>query len=283
MSHIRKYFQSRFPGGLLIEVDFSQLEVIVLAHLTGDKQLIEDIVNGTDVHAINAEKLFGKGFTPKHRKIAKRLSFQLQYGAGYKSMAKAQGITEVQAKAFISAYYERYPEVKVWQDTMIDMVKKSRVPTGEKSKNGIPIGFGTLRTQTGRVYGFFEEDDPYHPGEVSFKPTNIKNYPVQGMATADIVPLMLGKLFREIRAASGFYKTILMVNTVHDSVVFDVAKGSVRKTLEIITNVLSKTRETVSEHFGFDFTMDLPFGVSVGVDWASMAEIDVDSHHLSVV
>ena len=127
MSEIRKYFDSRFTDGHLMEFDFSQLEVIVLAHLSQDKQLMQDIIDGVDMHTANAAKMLNKSefkVTASERKLAKRFSFQLQYGAGAKSMAKSNGVGIQFAKDFIEAYYGRYPRVKEWQDENIAAVRQ---------------------------------------------------------------------------------------------------------------------------------------------------------------
>ena len=116
VSSVKQYFISRWEDGYLLELDFSQLEVVVLAILSGDKQLQADLRAGKDLHAISAEALFGPGFTSGQRKIAKQLSFQLQYGSGAKNMAVTNNIPLQTAKRFIRNYYTRYTQVKEWQD-----------------------------------------------------------------------------------------------------------------------------------------------------------------------
>ena len=197
MSDILKHYTSRFPDGYLLEVDFSQLEILVLAFLSGDEQLRKDLLSGADLHTISAQKLFGVSKpSDKQRKIAKMLSFQLQYGSGAKNMAQSNGIPEATAKKFIENYYDRYPGVKKYQDDMIKKVEANRTPSSERTKLGRPAGVSEVRSLTGRRYTFKEQDAPeWSARDASFSPTQIKNYPTQGFATGDIVPLALGKLF----------------------------------------------------------------------------------------
>ncbi len=151
MSNIKRAFISRFPQGKILEADFSQLEIIGLAVLTQDRQLIQDIKEGVDLHSGRASELFGIPLdvflelmaiddpaTIKKRKIAKALSFQLQYGAGATSMAESNGVSKSLAEKFIANYYERYPSAKVWQDTNIDLVNRTKEP--DMTGNPLPSG-----------------------------------------------------------------------------------------------------------------------------------------------
>ena len=137
-------------------------------------------------------------------------------------MAEKNDIPEVLAKQFIENYYSRYERVKEWQDEIAQIVKASREPTGEHTPGGYPKGKGTYKSATGRLYTFFEYD-PYAGAwkkDASFSPTEIKNYPVQGFATADIMALYRGKVYRRLLAEH--LHNVLMVNTAHDSVMLDV-------------------------------------------------------------
>ena len=238
MSKIKECFVSRFDGGALIEMDYSQLEVIGLAILSGDAQLKADLKSGIDMHSQNAALLFnnsyanvvnavGLGLTEwvRKRKIAKVFSFQLQYGSGAQNMADSQGVPKKLAEKFIANYYHQYPGVKSWQENNIETVKRFHEPTGKKSVIGYPVNQGYLCSDTGRTYQFTEFDSPEFMKErgihTSFSPTQIKNYPVQGFSTGDVVPLAIGELMRYIYM-NEVEDEILFVNTIHDSVFFDV-------------------------------------------------------------
>ena len=128
MSELRTLFTSRYgEKGVILELDYKQLEIFVLAHLSQDEQLIQDLVSGVDIHNISAQNLFGPHYTSDERRVAKRLSFELTYGAGAKSMADKHNIPLKTARKFIHNFYERYPQVGVWQNTLIDSVNENRV------------------------------------------------------------------------------------------------------------------------------------------------------------
>ena len=289
MSEIRKAFTSRYDDGVILELDFSQLEIYALAYLSGDQVLMDDLTSGKDLHGISAEMLFGKHYTKEQRKIAKQLSFQLQYGAGAKSMAASNGITVELAKKFIENYYNRYKGVKEFHDKLLSEVESLRKNVGDRtSKKGIPAGRAEWVSKTGRIYTFVEQDAPdwmsnpttsYKlPRYATFSPTQIKNYPVQGFATGDVVPLVVGKLFRELKA-SRYRIYVKIIQTVHDSVVFDcVNEEKAKQWAMIAKDIMEDAPRFMAELFPqcVDFAkVPLKVGVEMGKDWYDMHPLDM--------
>lgn len=183
MSDIKSCFISRFPEGLIVEADFSQLEVIGLAALSQDPVLIEDLLAGRDMHRFFAAQLFNKPedqVTKGERTLTKKFTFQLQYGGGASGLAKKNGVDKSVAQRFIDTYYGRYQQVKRWQEDNIDLVEASARPSGRTTPRGQPARRGTLRSPTGRLYVFYENDPPpgFRSTDPSFNPPDIKNYPV---------------------------------------------------------------------------------------------------------
>lgn len=275
MSNIRSFFTSRYPDGYLIELDYSQLEIYVLAFLSGDAQLKKDLLLGVDRHGVSAENLFGAGYTDKQRKIAKGLSFQLQYGAGAKSMAEAHNLTTLQTKAFIKQFYDRYPDVKVYQDRLLEQARLNRdTAAQERTAKGYPAGVFEHVSLTGRRYTHKEEDSPdWMNGDTSFSPTKLKNYQVQGFATGDIVPMMLGVLYREIRN-NGWDDTVKIINTVHDSVLFDCKNlSTARIWAEQAKRIMESAPRRLKTVFDIDFDLPLPVEASIGKNWMEMEDL----------
>ena len=282
MSRIKSCFRSRFPSGVLLEVDFSQLEVVGVALLSNDPVLKDDIRSGRDMHRVRAAQLFGvpeSAVTKDQRQIAKVLSFQLQYGAGAKSMAAKNGIAEELASKFITQYYARYEVLQEWQNANIEAVTASRVATKERTKLGEPRGRGMLSTDTGRMYTFMEEDAPEWmrkrkwgtPVAVSFSPTQIKNYPSQGFATGDVMALFRAMLMEKYRHNPIYFDVAIPVMTIHDSVMFDAksrvwAEGAESLCKELAANLPSKIESL------WGIRCDLPFKVEgkCGETWADM-------------
>lgn len=288
MSEIRKYITSRHSDGVLLEIDYSQLEIFVLAHLSQCSALKSDLLSGVDIHAKSARRLFGFGFTKKQRKIAKQLSFQLQYGAGYKSMALSNAIPEAQAKKFIDNYYSMYPGVAEYHASMKDAVEMNKVPSGQRSKKGYPVAKSLYKSETGRIYTFVESDapewmaNPKFPGatpvHTTFSPTKIKNYQNQGYATGDIVPLVLGNLWRELNLFNSAYNldVVRIVNTVHDSVLFDCYNEKYALMwAKRAKKVMESAPDMLANQLGVDFTMPLYVEAAAGWDWYTMRVLDI--------
>lgn len=277
MSRIKYAFVSRFPGGYLLELDFSQLEIYVLAYLSNDKVLKADLVTGKDLHDISATMLFGKGFTKDQRKIAKQLSFQLQYGAGAKSMAETNNIDIEVAKKFIEEYYKRYAGVKEYHANLLVTVLKHREASKLRTMKGLPAGMSKVRSLTGRVYTYVEDDAPdWAAVDTSFSPTKCKNYPVQGLATGDIVPMVLGRIYRTLRSNAAYKHNIKSINTIHDSLMFDCrdrinAEMWAKRCMLIMEDAPALFKET----FGFEFDLPLKAGAELGKSWGEMKELAI--------
>jgi DNA polymerase I-like protein with 3'-5' exonuclease and polymerase domains len=289
---VKNHFTSRFEGGSIVEMDFSQLEVIGLAILSKDVNLKQDIARGLDLHSANTATLHGvdyqyvcdqvdknKSEWVQKRKVVKIFSFQLQYGAGAKSMAESAGVSLSMAKDFIDTYYTRYPGVKQWQDETIQKVKDAAQPTNRKTPRGFPAAKSFLTSPTGRWYTFYEQDAPEfmrdRGEDTSFSPTQIKNYPVQGFSTGDVVPLALGKVFRYLLHTESNDR-IKFVNTVHDSLIFDVHPDLDIQVLRDIKQILEGMPEQIN-YLWPEVHFDLPLraGVEMGPSWGECKPVDI--------
>lgn len=282
MSDIKKYFVSRFgENGYILEADYSQLEVYTLAELSGDKQLQNDLLSGVDIHGVMAEKLFGPHYTDKQRKIAKGLSFQLQYGAGAKSMAKTHNLSEEQCDRFIREYYMRYFGVRNWHEILVHAVKNNRTPSKRKTPSGYPCGESYYSSVvSGREYTFVETDAPSWLSRkgirTTFSPTKIKNFMVQGTATGDIVPLALGKLLIVLKNNKELKDKCFLVNTVHDSVVLDVHEDVLYTVSRIVKEVMQNIGEDIETHWGYTWNMPFKVDLEYGRNWAELQPLILD-------
>jgi len=289
-SKIKKCFTSRFDGGKIVEMDFSQLEVVGLAFLSNDKALIEDLREGKDLHCVNTASLYktpydvvvnayksGDAMWTDRRKSTKQLSFQLQYGAGATSMATSSGVDVATAKRFIDVYYSRYPQVKAWQDGVAMAIKASAIPSSRKTKKGIPAKKGWyVCPVTKRKYTFFEYDAPdflVDRGQLtSFSPTEMKNYPVQGFATGDFMAVA-SQLLLDCLINHNLFDKILPIATIHDSFLFDVKPEVTMHELNTIVDVLKNTPQAVSHKWGVPFTLPVGVDVEVGPSWFDTSEL----------
>lgn len=274
MSDIKRCFTSRFEEGLILECDFSQLEVVGLAALSQDPVLIQDLLEGRDMHRYFAAQKFGikeEEVTAAQRKLIKRMTFALQYGSGAKSLEAKNGLRKGEGQDFINSYYERYSRVKEWQEEVFNEVKASRVPTADLTKKGYPRGKGEYVSLTGRRYTFFEKDKPdgWRGDDLSpdFNPPEIKNYPIQGFATGDLMALYRARVYREW-VSRPHNDRWLPINTVHDSVMFDCLNESYATyTKELLESVASSLQDDVEKTWGIVCPVPFKVETKAGKNW----------------
>lgn len=290
--NIKSCFISRWGDrGRVIEADFSQLEVIGAAFISGDTNMYEDILKGVDSHSQSASwlnpysyeeirkgYLDGDKFFEKMRKNAKGPRFELQYGAGAKSIAENNNLTQEQAQGFIDQYYGRYAELKAFQDGVIDTVKASRKPSERRTPLNKTSGMGEYVSITGRRYRFFEQDAPEwfrkRGTDTSFSPTQCKNYPIQGFATGDVVPEVLGRVFRALINHPVLHDKCLIINTVHDSIIFDCHIDYLDMACALIKELMEDAPSWMQERYGFWIDLPLAVDVEYGISWDKLEKWD---------
>jgi DNA polymerase I-like protein with 3'-5' exonuclease and polymerase domains len=274
-----------------MEADYSQLEIIGLAFLSQDKLLCQDIKNGIDLHCMSAAGLYGLNYEDvlagyqaedpemtKKRKIAKGFSFQLQYGSGAKAMADQLGLPLKMAQKFIKVYYERYKGVKEYQEYVKEAVMATRAPSALRTVEKVPAGLGQFTSVTGRRYVFQEFDAPAFLVEkgikTSFSPTQMKNYPVQGFATGDVVPLMMGEVYESLKANPLLRTKALLINTVHDSIMLDVHPDAIDRAALLVKQVLENAPYYIKMTWGLEFDLPLKVDITTGPSWASQTQYE---------
>jgi DNA polymerase I-like protein with 3'-5' exonuclease and polymerase domains len=285
MSTIKKCFPSRWgTEGSIVETDFSSIEVVVAAVISGDPNMKQDILDGIDPHAQSASwihtqytyeqilaghKAGDKKFSGL-RKAAKEPRFQLQYGSGAAGISRSCGIPLEKAKGFIENYYNRYRVLKQWQEENQRTVEASREPTDKRSPGGYPLGRGYLHGPTGRAWAFTEDESlPFLKDRgiyTSFTPTTIKNYPVQG-TTWDVVSLGLGELVYTLRGDEQLKDKALLVNTVHDSIVADVHNSVLEQYVDTCEKVLTSAPSHLKMYFNMEFDLPIKVETSIGPTW----------------
>lgn len=293
MANIKECFVSRWGDqGRIVEIDFSQLEVIGAASISGDPMMKKDILDGIDSHSQSASWLnphtyeeilegykAGDVYFTKMRKNAKAPRFELQYGAGAKSIAENNGIPLHTAQGFIDQYYDRYKVLKQFQNAVMEQVEASAKPYGMYMNNKYPSMVGEFVSVTGRRYRFISNDAPEFLQKkgitTTFSPTQTKNYPMQGFATGDIVPEMLGKVHSCIAGESMLLKWCLPINTIHDAIIFDIHVDHLNVACSTLKRTMELVPECMKDRFGL--TLDLPFkcDVEVGLNWNEMKNWEV--------
>ena len=287
-SRVKKMFISRWgKDGVIMDVDYKQLEVIGLAFISGCPDLIADIIEGKDVHNETWKKV--KHLMPKHmrddeqRRVVKGVNFGLIYGGGAKTISKESGLPMKIVKEIIKAFYGRYPGVREWQDSLQDQLTVLRETVGRTDK-GFPRQMGILNSITGRSYSFLTYDAPewVRNKVTSFSPTQLKNYPIQGFATGDVVPTVIGVLFRKLLNNPRLRNLCLLVNTVHDSIILDCHKSILEEAYEVVKSTTEGAPSILKEVFNIDFNLPLKVDITAGRNWKQQQPI-TDFVYLSII
>ena len=203
---IRRAFIAE-PGSLLLCADYSQIELRVLAHLSGDRVFCEAFAAGEDIHRRTASEVFGmfpELVTPEMRRQAKVINFGVIYGQGAFSLAKELGVAPKQAKAFIDNYFERHSGARSFLDGCI---KEAEVCGFVTTILGRRLCIPEISSKNGNIRSFAQR--------------NAINYPIQGSA-ADIIKAAMIKVSRRMRR-EGLASRLIM--QVHDELVFEVPAG----------------------------------------------------------
>ena len=242
--------------GRIVEVDFKQLEVIALAAVTKDHQLIEDLREGRDIHTETARSIMRHGEISKEfRRKVKTVNFGLIYGGGADSLSEQAGLDLMTTKRLIKAFYHRYPKTREF----FQMVTRE-IPW--ESVNNAYMYYSA----TSRSYAIPMSNGPYG---LSPHYTRLKNYPVQGLATGDLVPMMLGVVLHAIKAHPFYTGKVHMNLTVHDSILFDVHDTVLRSFLPWICELLEDSPGYMEEVLNCKLFNGLPLKVeaSYGPSW----------------
>ncbi len=224
----------------LLSLDYSQIELRLLAHISGDESLTNAFLNNEDIHTLTASKVFGisqSQVDAKHRRIGKTLNFGIIYGMGPRLFAKTTGVTMAEAQKFIAEYFRAFPGVKRWQETVKESVKKN----------------GYAENALGRKRWFPKESAP---GE--FERAAI-NMPLQGLG-ADIIKMAMIQCEAELAKTDS--ATLLL--SIHDELLFEVDDNAIEK----VAPILKRIMESV-----YPLSVPLAIGMKAGKKWGTMKPI----------
>lgn len=204
------------PGWLLIAGDYSQIELRVLAHMSGDSRLTEAFSQGEDIHARTAQEIFGvpPGLqNHEHRRMAKAINYGVIYGLSSFGLAARTGSTKTEAQQYIDAYFKRYDQVRSFLEARIEEAR-----TTER----VRTLFGRLRP--------IPEINSQNPTARNRAEREAMNTPLQGTA-ADLLKLAMVKVHERLKRKEMKTRMIL---TVHDELVFEAPESEVDAAREVI-------------------------------------------------
>ena len=223
---IRKAFVPEEENSVLLSSDYSQIELRVLAHISGDEHLIDAFQHGADIHTSTAMRVFNiekpEDVTPNDRRNAKAVNFGVVYGISDFGLSNNLGISRKEAKAYIETYFERYPGIKDYMERVVREARdKGYVETLFKRRREIP----DINSRNFNVRGFAER-------------TAI-NSPIQGSA-ADILKIAMIHLDQALER--GAYKTKMLLQ-VHDEIVLQVPSDELAAIKELVKETMESAIE----------------------------------------
>ena len=214
-SQLRAYFVAR-PGCVLVDADYSQIELRILAHVTGDEHMQQAFLNGEDIHRSTAAKIYGipqSEVTPRLRSSAKAINFGIMYGKGAYSLAKDIGVTVKEADAFLKNYLAAFPNVSGYMDkTIADAKANGYVSTLFGRRRALP----ELASSNFNVRSSGER--------------MARNTPIQGTA-ADVIKLAMVRVWKRLRDEKMESRLIL---TVHDELIVEAPEAEAEKAAQIL-------------------------------------------------
>jgi DNA polymerase-1 len=231
---IRKAFVPE-EGNIFLSADYSQIELRLMAHLSGDRNMIDDFLSGNDIHAATASKIFGveiKDVTREMRSRAKTANFGIIYGISSFGLSERLTIGRKEAKDLIDGYFNSYPGVKKYMD---ESIRKAR-----------ELGYVTTMLGRRRYLRDIQSRNQVVRGNAE---RNAINAPIQGTA-ADIIKIAMVKIHGKLKNERYESKMILQV---HDELIF-----------EVVPHELERLKKMVVHEMSDALKLDVPLKVDCG-------------------
>jgi DNA polymerase-1 len=229
------------PGAVLISADYSQIELRVLAHLSGDAALVEAFKAGIDIHDRTAERVFGGAASglDKHelRRRAKIINYALLYGKTAFTLAKDIGVPQQAAQEFIDAYFAGFPGVRTYIDRTLE---EARVSGVVRTMSGRRRLVPELTSKNGQVRMAAERE--------------AVNMPIQGTAADVLKKAMIDVHAELVRRNAGRPQPARMILTVHDELVFEAPEGEAGAVAELVRDFMERA-----------YPLNVPLTVDVGI------------------
>lgn len=233
---VRQAFIPR-KGNKIVAADYSQIELRIMAHLSGDKGLLDAFAHGKDIHKATAAEVFGVALeevTTEQRRSAKAINFGLIYGMSAFGLSKQLNIPRNEAQKYMDLYFERYPGVLAYMDTTRE---------GAKEKGYVETVFGR------RLY--LPDIKASNGARRKGAERAAINAPMQGTA-ADIIKMAMIKVDEWI--AKNAANEVTMMMQVHDELVFEIKEDKIAEHVETITSLMENAA-----------TLNVPLVVEAGV------------------
>lgn len=226
-------------GKKLIGIDYSQIELRLLAHFSQDKVLVDAFKHDKDIHLQTAIALFGEEEAPSKRSIAKTVNFGLLYGMGQKKLSDTLGITTKEAKAIIEKYFESFPTVKSYFRSIVDSSKEK----------------GYIETLLKRRR-YFDYENATPMFRAAYERESV-NSVFQGSAS-DLIKLSMNKIYRVIEDEKLDAKMLLQI---HDELIFEVNAEEADKLADRFRSIMDSIME---------LNIPLKASLNIGDNWGEL-------------
>lgn len=239
-AELRKMFVAP-RGNMLVDADYSQIELRLLAHISGDETMQNAFSSGEDIHAVTASQVFGvplADVTKLHRSRAKAVNFGIVYGISAFSLAQDIGVFQSEAKEYIDTYLEKYSGVREYMKNVVEKAKKD----------------GYVTTLFGRRRPLPELKSSNYNIRSSGERIAL-NTPIQGTA-ADVIKLAMVNVHKRLKAEGLEAKLILQI---HDELIVECPEPETEK----VKNILTEEMEN-AVHYSVPLTADANIGKSWG-------------------
>lgn len=240
---LRKVFVPKNSDYVFLDADYNQIELRVLAHLSGDETLINAFKNNIDIHRLTASEVFHIDFdevTPLQRSNAKAVNFGIVYGMGAFSLSQDLNITKKEADRYIGGYFKKYPKIKTYLDDLVAFAEEN-----EYAK--------TILNRTRLI----KEINDKNFNVRSFAQRIAMNMPIQG-TSADIIKIAMVNVNKRLKEENLDAKILLQV---HDELLLEVNKKDIEKTKDILVKEMENA---------IKLSIPLIVSVSYGNDWFSL-------------
>lgn len=285
-SAVKAMFVSRFgDDGVMAELDYSQLEVVIQGWLSGDPNLVKDLIAKIDFHCKRVSAKFGityeealdyckneengevyKVWKPRRTGV-KEFSFQRAYGAGAAAIAAATGLPLADVQELIINEDKMYPGIGKFNEAVEREVNQTAEPFRDPELGYRQFRRGTYQAPTGTIYSFRSWDAPEFMRKRgvtdTFKPPELKNYPMQGTG-GEVVQMVLGKLWRWFMKNRNWDGKALLVNTVHDCVWADMMKEVMHIVIPGMHVIMEAVPHWLKQTFGLDCPVPFPVEAECG-------------------
>ncbi|MDP2924215.1 MAG: DNA polymerase I [Candidatus Omnitrophota bacterium] len=246
-SKLRSSFISSFNDGYIFCADYSQIELRILAHFSGDERLYEAFKNNLDIHSYTAALLFGvkeEDVEDTQRNLAKRVNFSIIYGMSAYGLSQELHLTLQQAETFIQDYFLRYPKVKEYIQRIYEEVEKN----------------GFVTTILGRKRYLPDFISP-NPQLKEFAMRQAVNTPIQG-SCADLIKAAMVRICKEFQEKELQSKLIMQI---HDELVFDIPKEELKQVAEIVKKNMEGS---------IKLSVQVKVNLQYGKNWADLQDVE---------